>query len=101
MVGAESANKTEDQLPRKCEGLLDLERDTPRESRLWLLATIHLPGSLETVTDVALTVQDIRQFDLREIIPGHCTGWRAVYELIDVFGEDRVIASAMGQSHHF
>lgn len=47
------------------------------------------------------TVQDIRQFELREIVPGHCTGWRAVHELIDVFGAERVIPSAVGQSHHF
>lgn len=60
----------------------------------------HLSGAtMEQI--IPDTVRDIRQFDLREIVPGHCTGWRAVHKLLDVFGEERVIPSAVGQSHHF
>ena len=35
-------------------------------------------------------------FGLRVIIPGHCTGWRAVHALIGAFGEEIVDPLAVG-----
>ena len=65
-----------------------------------VMGGFHLSG--ETMEQIIPdTVADLRSFDLQEIIPGHCTGWRAVHKLIDVFGEGRVVPSAVGQSHHF
>jgi 7,8-dihydropterin-6-yl-methyl-4-(beta-D-ribofuranosyl)aminobenzene 5'-phosphate synthase len=34
-------------------------------------------------------------------VPGHCTGWRAVHALLDAFGEEIVIPSAVGRLHEF
>ncbi len=65
-----------------------------------VMGGFHLSGAtMEKI--IPDTVGDLRQFDLQEIVPGHCTGWRAVHKLIDVFGEGRVVPSAVGQSHHF
>lgn len=65
-----------------------------------VMGGFHLSGAtMEQI--IPDTVRDLQQFDLREIVPGHCTGWRAVHELVDVFGEGRVVPSAVGQSHHF
>jgi 7,8-dihydropterin-6-yl-methyl-4-(beta-D-ribofuranosyl)aminobenzene 5'-phosphate synthase len=65
-----------------------------------VMGGFHLSGAtMEKI--IPDTVRDMRQFDLREIVPGHCTGWRAIHQLVNVFGEDRVIPSAVGQSHHF
>ena len=65
-----------------------------------IMGGLHLSGAImeKIIPD---TVRDLRQFDLREIVPGHCTGWRAVHELVGAFGQGRVIPSAVGQSHRF
>lgn len=44
------------------------------------------------------TVRDLAQFDLQRIVPGHCTGWRALHRLIDAFG-DALVPGAVGQTH--
>jgi len=46
-------------------------------------------------------VQDLKEFDLSVILPGHCTGWRAVHSLLNAFGEDIVMPSAVGRRHRF
>jgi 7,8-dihydropterin-6-yl-methyl-4-(beta-D-ribofuranosyl)aminobenzene 5'-phosphate synthase len=43
------------------------------------------------------TVRDLAQFDLRWLIPSHCTGWRAVNALVNAFGEERVVPNAVGK----
>ena len=45
------------------------------------------------------TVTDLRQFGLQRIVPGHCTGWRAVHALVNAFGEEVVIPSAVGRTY--
>ena len=65
-----------------------------------VMGGFHLSGTtMEKI--IPDTVRDLQQFDLQEIVPGHCTGWRAVHKLVDMFGEGRVVPSAVGQSHHF
>jgi len=65
-----------------------------------VMGGLHLSGP--TMEDIiSNTVQDLEQFGLREIVPGHCTGWRAVHKLVSAFGDGRVIPSAVGQSHRF
>ncbi|MGH7232219.1 MAG: MBL fold metallo-hydrolase [Nitrospiraceae bacterium] len=43
------------------------------------------------------TITDLAQFGLRMIVPGHCTGWRAVTALVARFGEKVVVPSAVGK----
>ncbi|HEX4409046.1 MAG TPA: MBL fold metallo-hydrolase [Xanthobacteraceae bacterium] len=56
---------------------------------------LHLSGANESV--IGQTVADLEQFDLDIIIPGHCTGWRAVNILERMFGA-KVVPMAVGMS---
>ncbi|HXV23597.1 MAG TPA: MBL fold metallo-hydrolase [Alphaproteobacteria bacterium] len=47
------------------------------------------------------TIRDLKEFNLQVIVPGHCTGWRAVHALLDAFGESVVVPSAVGRRHLF
>ena len=42
------------------------------------------------------TIAEIKNFGFRVIIPGHCTGWRAVHAFISAFGSDVVDPLAVG-----
>lgn len=47
------------------------------------------------------TVQHLKPFGLKEIVPAHCTGWRALFALVQTFGESVVTPSAVGSRFHF
>jgi len=47
------------------------------------------------------TVEHLKQFHLKQIMPAHCTGWRAVYALLNTFGESVVVPSAVGSRFTF
>lgn len=65
-----------------------------------VMGGFHLAGAkMERI--IPETVEDFRQFNLKVIVPGHCTGWRAVHALLDAFGEEIVIPSAVGRLHEF
>ena len=55
---------------------------------------LHLSGATEKI--IPQTVDDLRQFDLQLIAPGHCTGWRALNALSAVFG-DELVPLAVGK----
>jgi len=56
----------------------------------------HLSGpTVEPI--IAETVRDLAQFELRYIVPSHCTGWRGVTALVNAFGEERVVPNAVGK----
>lgn len=64
-----------------------------------VMGGFHLagPGVEATIQE---TVSDMARFGLARIVPGHCTGWRAVGALANAFGE-RVTPSSVGQTHVF
>jgi 7,8-dihydropterin-6-yl-methyl-4-(beta-D-ribofuranosyl)aminobenzene 5'-phosphate synthase len=68
---------------------------------LWgVMGGFHLGGpACEPL--IPQTVEDMRQFGLRSIVPGHCTGWRAVHKLVETFGDKIVVPSAVGRRHVF
>lgn len=47
------------------------------------------------------TVEDLRSFGLKRIMPGHCTGWRAVSALSRIFGDDVLVPCAVGRRFRF
>ena len=47
------------------------------------------------------TVAHLRPFGLRQMMPAHCTGWRAVWALLNAFGESVVTPSAVGSRFTF
>ncbi|MGD9866665.1 MAG: MBL fold metallo-hydrolase [Hyphomicrobiales bacterium] len=65
-----------------------------------VMGGFHLSGAAcEPI--IPETVADLGGFGLEMLVPGHCTGWRAIYRLIEAFGEERVIPSAVGRRHLF
>lgn len=58
---------------------------------------LHLSGAANEGW-IDATVDDLARFRLGRIVPGHCTGYRAVHRLIDRFGE-LVVPGAVGQVH--
>ncbi len=63
-----------------------------------VLGGLHLGGVMERI--IPETVAGLRPFDVRFLIPGHCTGWRAVHALANAYG-DSVSQSAIGTSYRF
>ena len=47
------------------------------------------------------TVAHLRPFGLRQTMPAHCTGWRAVWALLNAFGESVGTPSAVGSRFTF
>jgi 7,8-dihydropterin-6-yl-methyl-4-(beta-D-ribofuranosyl)aminobenzene 5'-phosphate synthase len=47
------------------------------------------------------TVTHLKQFALQQIMPAHCTGWRALYALLQEFGESVVTPCAVGSRFMF
>jgi 7,8-dihydropterin-6-yl-methyl-4-(beta-D-ribofuranosyl)aminobenzene 5'-phosphate synthase len=71
--------------------------DTPLYA---VMGGFHLsgPGPEKIIPE---TVQGLRAFDLKMIVPAHCTGWRAVRALVNTFGEPAVAPSAVGKLYEF
>jgi 7,8-dihydropterin-6-yl-methyl-4-(beta-D-ribofuranosyl)aminobenzene 5'-phosphate synthase len=63
-----------------------------------VMGGLHLGGVMEHI--IPDTVEALKPFDVRYIITGHCTGWRALHALADAFGE-RVSQSSVGTSYVF
>lgn len=61
-----------------------------------VMGGFHLAGST-VEKNIHKTVEDMRQFNLKMIIPAHCTGWRAVNALGNTFGDNIVVPSAVGR----
>lgn len=65
-----------------------------------VMGGFHLSGSGPEKI-IPETVRDLQSFDLKMIIPGHCTGWRAITALVNAFGEEVVVPSAVGKHYRF
>jgi 7,8-dihydropterin-6-yl-methyl-4-(beta-D-ribofuranosyl)aminobenzene 5'-phosphate synthase len=46
-------------------------------------------------------VEHLKQFALQQIMPAHCTGWRALWALLNTFGASVVTPSAVGSRFTF
>jgi 7,8-dihydropterin-6-yl-methyl-4-(beta-D-ribofuranosyl)aminobenzene 5'-phosphate synthase len=64
-----------------------------------VMGGFHLSG--ETERCIPDTVRDIAGFGLDVIAPGHCTGWRALNQLVRTCGEDVVAPLAVGKIFAF
>ena len=59
-----------------------------------VMGGFHLSGATEAI--IPETVAALKQFDLKLIAAGHCTGWRAINALATAYG-DAVVPSAVGK----
>jgi 7,8-dihydropterin-6-yl-methyl-4-(beta-D-ribofuranosyl)aminobenzene 5'-phosphate synthase len=79
--------------------LLDVRRTFPDIPIYGVFGGLHLVGTLEKI--IPDTVENLKQFDLKQIIPAHCTGFRAQHALLSTFGEALVVPSAVGSRYSF
>jgi 7,8-dihydropterin-6-yl-methyl-4-(beta-D-ribofuranosyl)aminobenzene 5'-phosphate synthase len=80
--------------------LLNVRKEFPEAPIHTALGGLHLGGeAMERL--IPDTVASLRQFGCRQIIPAHCSGWRAVRALANEFGEGVVSQSAVGNRYHF
>ena len=65
-----------------------------------VMGGFHLsgPGIEDTIPD---TVRDLGEFALKRIVPCHCTGWRAVHALANVYKDDILTPAAVGREFAF
>jgi 7,8-dihydropterin-6-yl-methyl-4-(beta-D-ribofuranosyl)aminobenzene 5'-phosphate synthase len=59
-----------------------------------LVGGLHLVHPNEDL--IGDTVEELEKFGLKVIIPGHCTGWRAIHSFINAFGEGVIDPLAVG-----
>jgi len=59
-----------------------------------LVGGLHLVYPNEDLIEE--TIAELKKFDFRLIMPGHCTGWRAVHAFVSAFGSDIVDPLAVG-----
>jgi 7,8-dihydropterin-6-yl-methyl-4-(beta-D-ribofuranosyl)aminobenzene 5'-phosphate synthase len=65
-----------------------------------VLGGLHLAGAaMERL--IPDTIAHLQQFALQQIMPAHCTGWRALCALVQTFGESVVTPSAVGSRFVF
>jgi len=65
-----------------------------------VMGGFHLSGA-DVEKIIPETVRDLAQFNLKRIVPCHCTGWRAVRALADLYGEDVIVPGAVGRQFVF
>jgi 7,8-dihydropterin-6-yl-methyl-4-(beta-D-ribofuranosyl)aminobenzene 5'-phosphate synthase len=65
-----------------------------------VMGGFHLSGA-EVEAIIPDTVRDFGEFKLKRIVPCHCTGWRAVHALAQVYSEDVLIPAAVGRQFVF
>jgi 7,8-dihydropterin-6-yl-methyl-4-(beta-D-ribofuranosyl)aminobenzene 5'-phosphate synthase len=58
---------------------------------------LHLAGANEQI--IPPTIDELREFELRVIATGHCTGWRATAALRSAFGDERLAPLAVGKRY--
>lgn len=61
-----------------------------------IMGGLHLSGSTEKI--IPETIADLKQFDLKFITSGHCTGWRALGAMASIFGE-KLVPMAVGKRY--
>lgn len=61
-----------------------------------VMGGLHLAGATEKI--IPETIADIKQFGLKLLAPGHCTGWRAISAMTKVFGAE-LVPSAVGKRY--
>jgi 7,8-dihydropterin-6-yl-methyl-4-(beta-D-ribofuranosyl)aminobenzene 5'-phosphate synthase len=80
--------------------LLNARQTFPDISLYGVLGGLHLSGAaMERL--IPDTVIHLKAFELQQIMPAHCTGWRALHALLNEFGESVVTPCAVGSRFTF
>jgi 7,8-dihydropterin-6-yl-methyl-4-(beta-D-ribofuranosyl)aminobenzene 5'-phosphate synthase len=62
-----------------------------------VMGGFHLSGANEAI--IPQTVAALREFDLKVVAAGHCTGWRAMSALAGAFGDQVLAPTAVGKRY--
>lgn len=65
-----------------------------------VMGGFHLSGA-EVESIIPETIRDLASFGLQKIIPCHCTGWRALHALANVYKDDVLMPAAVGKKFMF
>jgi 7,8-dihydropterin-6-yl-methyl-4-(beta-D-ribofuranosyl)aminobenzene 5'-phosphate synthase len=65
-----------------------------------VMGGFHLSGA-EVEAIIPDTIRDFAMFGLKRIVPCHCTGWRALHALAQVYDDDVLVPSAVGRQFIF
>jgi 7,8-dihydropterin-6-yl-methyl-4-(beta-D-ribofuranosyl)aminobenzene 5'-phosphate synthase len=65
-----------------------------------VMGGFHLSGA-EVEAVIPDTIRDFASFGLKRIVPCHCTGWRALHALAQVYSEDVLVPAAVGRQFSF
>jgi 7,8-dihydropterin-6-yl-methyl-4-(beta-D-ribofuranosyl)aminobenzene 5'-phosphate synthase len=80
--------------------LTDVRRTFPGVAIHALFGGFHLSGTAMEAR-IPETTAGLRPFGLAQIVPAHCTGWRALQALVNAFGEPVVSPAAVGSRYTF
>ncbi len=80
--------------------LHDLRHNFPDEPIYGVVGGFHLVGeaSEKIIPD---TMVALKEFNLREVVPAHCTGWKALHALLNTFGESTIVPSVVGNRYQY
>ena len=79
--------------------LLAAQKRFPTVPLYCIFGGLHLVGALEKI--IPATIEHLKSFDLKQIIPCHCTGFRAHNALLNEFGETVVVPGTVGSRYSF
>ncbi|OGA51560.1 MAG: MBL fold metallo-hydrolase [Betaproteobacteria bacterium RIFCSPLOWO2_12_FULL_62_58] len=65
-----------------------------------VMGGFHLSGA-EVEAIIPNTIRNFGEFALKRIVPCHCTGWRAVHALAQVYNDDVLVPAAVGRQFAF
>lgn len=65
-----------------------------------VMGGFHLSGA-EVEAIIPDTIRDFAAFGLKRIVPCHCTGWRALHALAQVYSDDVLVPAAVGRQFAF
>lgn len=77
---------------------IDVKRLFPDKNIYCVMGGLHLGGVMEAI--IPATIEGVRDFDVKQFILGHCTGWRALHAFANAYGE-KVSQSAVGTTYTF
>lgn len=80
-------------------GIVNVARDAAKKLEqpvAGLCGGFHLSGGNERI--IGPTVDDLVAADIQMLLPGHCTGWRALAALGERFGRDQMTPLAVGMN---
>jgi 7,8-dihydropterin-6-yl-methyl-4-(beta-D-ribofuranosyl)aminobenzene 5'-phosphate synthase len=80
--------------------VLDARKVFPDTPVYGVFGGLHLVGeTMERI--IPDTVTNLQKLAPKQIMPAHCSGWRALHALLNAFGESVITPSSVGNRYTF